>query len=62
MSVSNGVIQTIVQGCHDETDTLPELVKSVDDNMTLISTPLFVANASLSEDGGESDSRCDNEP
>ena len=57
MSVSNGAIQTIVQGHHDETDMLPNLVaESTNDDVMLVSTPLLVANTSLSEDGGESDS------
>ena len=58
MSVSNGAIQTIVQGHCDETDTPPKLVTgTANDNgaSTLIATPLFIANASLSEDGGDTD-------
>ena len=58
MSVSNGALQTIVQGCGDETDTLPELISEPandDEAPTLVATPLLVANASLSEDGGSSD-------
>ena len=51
------MIQTIIQGRHDETDTPPELVGIANDDeaLTLVATPLFVANASLSEDGGDSD-------
>ena len=62
MSVSNGAIQAIVQGCRDETDTPPKLVANAtndDEATTLIATPLFIANASLSEDGGDTDSRTD---
>ena len=62
MSVSNGIIQTVVQGHRDETDTPPKLVTgTLNDNeaMTLISTPLFIANTSLNESGGDTDSRSD---
>ena len=65
MSVSNGAIQTIVQGRHDETDMPPELVaETPNDNVasTLIATPLLVANTSLSEDRGDSDGGSDSEP
>ena len=65
MSVSNGVIQTIVQGHRDKTATPPELVTGTpndDEASTLIATPLFVANAPLSEDGGDSDGRSDDKP
>ena len=58
MSVSNGALQTIIQGCGDETDTPPKLVSEPvndDEALTLVTTPLSVANASLSEDGGDSD-------
>ena len=65
MSVSNGAIQTIIQGCRDETDTLPKLVAGTpndDKTSTLIATPLFVANASLSENGGDSNGGSDDGP
>ena len=65
MSVSNGTLQTIVQGRGDETDTPPELVSEPandDEAPTLVATPLFIANASLSEDGGNSDGGDDSEP
>ena len=64
MSVSNGAIQTIVQGRCDETNTPPELVTEPlndDEALTLIATPLLIANASLSEDGGSSDGGSDSE-
>ena len=58
MSVSNDVLQTIIQGHGDETDTPPKFVTgTTNDNeaSTLVTTPLFVTNASLSEDGGSPD-------
>ena len=64
MSVSNDVIQTIVQGHCDETDTPPELVTGTandDEASTLVATPLFIANSSLSKDGGDSDGGSDSE-
>ena len=63
MSVSNGMIQTVVQGCRDETNMPPEFITGTtndDEAPTLIATSLFVANASLSEEGGDTDSRSDN--
>ena len=63
MSVSNGVIQTVIQGRHDETNTPPKLVTGTtndDEASTLVTTPLLVANASLSEDGGDTNSGSDN--
>jgi Chromo (CHRromatin Organisation MOdifier) domain len=65
MSVSNGALQTVVQGRGDETNTPPELISEPtndDEAPTLVATPLFVANASLSEDGGSSDGGSDSEP
>ena len=65
MSVSNGALQTIVQGRSDETDTPPELVSEPandDEAPTLVATPLLVSNAALSEDGGSSDGGSSNEP
>ena len=65
MSVSNGALQTLVQGRGDETDTPPELVSEPvndDEAPTLVATPLFIANASLSEDGGDSNGGSDSEP
>ena len=62
MSVSNGAIQTIIQGCCDETDMPPKLIAGTandDEALTLIATPLLVANASLSEDGGSSNGGSD---
>ena len=65
MSVSNGVLQTIVQGHGDETDTPPELISEPandDEAPILVATPIFVTNASLSENGGSSDGGSDSEP
>ena len=62
MSVSNGVIQTVIQGCRDETNMPPKLVTGTtndDEASTLVTTPLLVANASLSEDGGDTNSGSD---
>ena len=64
MLVSNGTIQTIIQGHSDETDMPPELITgTTNDNeaSTLVATPLLVTNASLSEDGGDTDDRSNDE-
>ena len=65
ISVSNGALQTNIQGRRDETDTPPKFAEgTANDDMasTLIATPLLIANASLSEDGGDSDGGTDSEP
>ena len=64
MSVSNGAIQTVVQGRCDETDMPPEFITgTMNDNeaLTLVATPLFIANASLSEEEGDINSGSDDE-